>query len=97
MDWKMIENEETLKYVIGYFDAIKKSLPVNSKFKYASKYTKGETNSHYINTDDKPMSGTDSITIYYESGTDSKNNCFKIGCSAIAAYLRNKKLEQIGI
>jgi hypothetical protein len=43
------------------------------------------------------MSGTDSITIYYESGTDSKNNCFKIGCSAIAAYLRNKKLEQLGI
>lgn len=87
----MIKNEETLKYILDYFNNIKNNLPTNSVFKYAYKYNKDS------NTDDEPMCSTDNIVVYYESGSDSKNNSFKISFSTITTYLRNKKLDELGI
>ena len=88
----MIENKDTLKYIKEYFNSIKNSLPYNCKFNCAYKYNK--TNH---NTDDEPLNSTDNIVVYYTCGRDDKHSSFKISNSTIITYLRNKKLEQLGI
>ena len=88
----MIENKDTLKYIEIYFYSIKNSLPANSIFTSAYKY-----NQSNHNTDEDPLSNTDNIIVYYECGIDKRNSSFKISNSTIITYLRNKKLEQLGI
>ena len=89
----MIENKDTLKYIEIYFYSIKNILPANSVFTSAYKYN-NQTNH---NTDDEPLINTDNIVVYYECGIDKKRSSFKISNSTIITYLRNKKLEQLGI
>jgi hypothetical protein len=89
----MIENQDTLKYIKEYFNSIKNSLPHNSNFECAYKYN-NQTNH---NKDEEPLSNNDNIVIYYTCGIDNKRSSFKISNSTIITYLRNKKLEQLGI
>jgi len=88
----MIENKDTLKYIENYFYSIKNSLPANSVFTSAYKY-----NQYNHNTDNDPLSNTDNIIVYYKCGIDERRSSFKINNSTIITYLRNKKLEQLGI
>ena len=88
----MIENKDTLKYIENYFYSIKNSLQHNSKFDCAYKY-----NQSNHNTDEEPLNNSDNIIVYYECGIDKKRSSFKISNSTIITYLRNKKLEQLGI
>jgi hypothetical protein len=89
----MIENQDTIKYIKEYFNSIKNSLPYNCKFDSAYKYN-NQTNH---NTDEEPLNNTDNIVVYYTCGRDNKRSSFKISNSTVISYLRNKKLEQLGI
>lgn len=89
----MIENQDTIKYIKEYFNSIKNSLPHNCKFDTAYKYN-NQTNH---NTDEEPLNNTDNIVVYYTCGRDDKRSSFKISNSTVITYLRNKKLEQLGI
>ncbi len=91
----MITDEKLLESIKSYFESIKNNLPNNSTFRSAYKYTirdgyRGE------NTDDKPLSEYDRITIYYNSSIYS-NSSLKVSSSTLISYLRNKKLNQLGI
>ena len=88
----MIENKDTLKYIENYFHSIKNILPHNCKFDCAYKYNQSNQN-----TDEEPLNNLDNIVVYYECGIDKKRSSFKISNSTIITYLRNKKLEQLGI
>lgn len=89
----MINNKETLDYIENYFNSIKNNLPTNSVFVSAYKYN-AKTNH---NTDDEPLSVNDDIIVYYDTGSVSSNSSFKISNSTIITYLRNKKLNELGI
>lgn len=89
----MINNKETLDYIENYFNSIKNNLPTNSVFVSAYKYN-AKTNH---NTDDEPLSVNDDIIVYYDTGSVSSNSSFKISNSTIITYLRNKKLDELGI
>jgi len=89
----MIENREILDYIENYFDSIKHNLPANSKFTKAYKYNLSNSS-----TDDLPLSANDKIVVYYSvSDKDKWGSSFSISNSTIITYLRNKKLDQLGI
>ena len=88
----MIENKDTLKYIENYFYSIRDSLPHNPKFDCAYKYNQSNQN-----TDEEPLNSSDNIIVYYKCGIDERRSSFKISNSTIITYLRNKKLEQLGI
>jgi hypothetical protein len=91
----MIENIELLGHISEYFEIIKNTLPCNSVFKSANKYIVDKSARHN-NTSDLPISTDDKITIFYEYGIDKRNR-FVIKATSLISYLRNKKIEQLGI